>query len=54
MRRVLVFLAGVVFGALLFRAPIAEAAIDVMYGKFGNAAKAIQVDTNGNLKVVLN
>lgn len=54
MRNALLFLAGVVFGALLFRSPVAEAAVDIMFGSNAGAATAVTVDTNGYVNVVLN
>jgi hypothetical protein len=54
MRNALLFLAGVVFGALLFHSPVAEAAVDIMFGSNAGVAKAVQVDTNGYVKVQLN
>lgn len=54
MRKTLIFVAGILLGAVLSQSHIAEAANELMFGKFGNAAKAVQVDTNGYVKVVLN
>jgi hypothetical protein len=54
MRNFLLFVAGVVFGALLFNSPAAQAANQLMFGSFSGAAKAVAVDTNGNVLVQLN
>jgi hypothetical protein len=54
-KRVLLFLAGMLAGALLAQTPAVEAqAARLMFGSFSNSAKAIQVDTNGYVKVQVN
>jgi hypothetical protein len=54
MRNFLLFLAGVVFGALLVHAPAVDAQMaHLMFGSNAGVAKAVAVDASGNIKVVL-
>lgn len=51
--RVLLFSAGILVGALLGQSSIAEAANQMMFGTYSGAAKAVAVDVNGYVNVVL-
>lgn len=54
MRKLLLFVAGMVVGALLSRTPVAEAASNLMFGSYMNAAKAVIVTSTGQVEITTN
>lgn len=54
MSKALLFLAGVLVGALLLQPQAVETATALMFGSYSNAAKAITVTSTGAVQVFLN
>lgn len=51
---VLAFVAGILLGSVLAQSHVAEAANQLMFGSYNNAAKAVTVTSAGYVNVVLN
>lgn len=54
MRKTLIFVAGILLGSILSQSRVAEAANQLMFGRYMGAAKAITVTTEGYVNVVAN
>lgn len=53
-KAVLVFVAGILLGSVLAQSRVAEAASQLMFGSYNNAAKAVTVTSAGSVNVALN